>query len=339
MQNKIRALGYGLIILIGIASSAAYAMGGPPPTAESAAAIFTARGSTETLSSTAAGSTEVEYDGLWFLGFNHHKDIFGDANGITVKKAVGLAMHRQKIVSQIMGECLLPDSFIPPGMDGYSSGVFSLVYSTAEARALLKKAGYSTKDKRLKNLSLLHTDGIKTIAVAKQIKSDLAALGIKVELVQVAYRDTEKWQAALESGKFHMFLMGYKATKFTTLYIGDKKNGLFHTLGCAKTPDPQNQLLLASYAEALGLGLSPCKLCNPAPEPPLSTYDLLEPLFHVDGAANFAFFDNPHVNNLFDQIAIIDVSLKDLRTEKFKQINLELGQSLPVIPLFYITKL
>jgi ABC-type transport system substrate-binding protein len=61
------------------------------------------------------------------------------------------------------------------------------------------------------DLVLLHTDGIKTVAIAEQIQKDLKAAGVKVSLKQVPYSDQEKWQEELVSGQHHLFLMGYKA--------------------------------------------------------------------------------------------------------------------------------
>jgi hypothetical protein len=155
----------------------------------------------------------------------------------------------------------------------------------------------------------------------------------------VAYRDEEKWQNALQSGKFHLFLMGYKATNFGALFIGDTKTMLFHKIGCTQLPSPDRQVFLNSFAEAQARGFTPCKICKPTKEAPVNTYDLLNPLFYSKGNANFCFYQNAKVDNLLDQIAIMDVSLHAERTEKFQKINSILCEELPVIPLFYIEKL
>lgn len=322
-----------LLILLGSVSPALCAAS-PPPTPTSATAE-TAPATGET----APAATPVLYDGLWFLGFNLNKDIFSDRHGVQVKKAIGQALDRETIAKTIMGSPVVPDSIVPKTMDGYLAKSYAPAYSAKAAKAILRSAGYSAADKRLDGLSLLHTDGVKTIQIAKLIKKNLAAIGIKIDLVQVAYRDEEKWQTALQSGKFHMFLLGYKASSFGALFIGDTKTLVFHKIGCAQLPGPDYQVFFSSFAEGQARGYAPCKICQPAKEAPVNAYDLLNPLFYSKGSANFCFYQNEKIDNLLDQLAIMDVSLGTERNEKFLKINSILCEELPVIPLFYIEKL
>lgn len=334
MKKKLTA-----VFLILLFATPLFAMGQGPASGESAAEDATKKPTMSEKAIENMTGLQTGYDGLWFLGFNHHKDLFSDRNGIQVKKAIGLAINRKHIAKKMVGEPITPDSMIPVTMSGYQSGSLNLSYSAKDAKALMRKAGYSMQDKRIKNLALLHTDGVKTIEIAKKIKQDLAAIGMRVDLVQVSYRDEEKWQSALESGKMHLFLMGYKATKFGSLYIGDKKKKIFHTIGCPKIPDAENQEFFGSYGEAIKAGYAICKTCYPKPEPSVSTFDLLEPLFASDGSANFTFYQNDRVDNLINQLSIMDESLLNERRTKFIGINEVLCKELPAIPLFYIQKI
>ncbi|MDD5382741.1 MAG: ABC transporter substrate-binding protein [Candidatus Margulisbacteria bacterium] len=149
-----------------------------------------------------------EYDGIWFLGMNLKHDLFKDRN---VRTAINYAVDRDYISTDIVSEETTPVSFIPPGMIGYDPDLESFSYDQKYAKLIMKKAGYPINDPRLKTLTLLHTDGIKTVAIAEKIRTDLKSIGIKVELVQVSFQEESKWATELSSGKYDFFLMGYKA--------------------------------------------------------------------------------------------------------------------------------
>ena len=153
----------------------------------------------------------IDYDGLWFMGFNLNKDVFGDSNGKLVRQAVNYAIDRQHICTAIMADNNTPTTVLPPGMEGRDDSIKGYPYDPSKAKALLKKAGYSMKDKRLKEIVLLHTDGDKTITIARSIKNYLASIGINLKLKKMDYEDQEGWDNTLSGGKNHLFLMGYKA--------------------------------------------------------------------------------------------------------------------------------
>jgi peptide/nickel transport system substrate-binding protein len=148
-----------------------------------------------------------DFDGIWFLGFNLQKPPFDD---LRVRQAVAHSLDLNYISSQIMSE-ESGASFIPASMLGNDPSLPAYKNNVQYAKLLIKRAKYAAKDKRLQHLTLLHTDGVRTIAIAKQIQSELKALGISLDLVQVNYRDEAKWASELRSGKHQLFLMGYKA--------------------------------------------------------------------------------------------------------------------------------
>jgi oligopeptide transport system substrate-binding protein len=151
-----------------------------------------------------------DFDGIWFLGFNLHKAPF---NELAVRQAVASCLDEGAIAKGIMEEETEPIGFIPPGLPGYDPLLVAHKNDPAYAKSLMKRAGYPLADKRLKKLSLLHTDGIKTIAIAKQLQQELKLLGMKLELIEVSYRDTGRWEKELKSGRHQLFLMGYKADR------------------------------------------------------------------------------------------------------------------------------
>jgi ABC-type transport system substrate-binding protein len=148
------------------------------------------------------------YDGIWFLGFNTQLPPF---NNLKVRQAVAHTLNTEYIARGIVSDEVVPAGFIPPGMPGYLPELRPYKTNVKYAKTLMKRAKYAPNDPRLKSIPLLHTDGVQTIEIARQIAADLKRLGLKVDPVQVSYRDEEQWNRELASGKYPLYLMGYKA--------------------------------------------------------------------------------------------------------------------------------
>ncbi|MBI5399565.1 hypothetical protein HZB07_02985 [Candidatus Saganbacteria bacterium] len=157
----------------------------------------------------AFATAKTSYDGIWFLGFNLNKPLLAQP---TARQAVNAAIDVKFIAEKLVSSEVVPSSLIPPGLLGYDPDLQPTMHDAKTAKLLLKKAGLTINDPRLKNLTLLHTDGILTIEIARKIQSDLRAIGIKLTLVQVPYKDEKNWSKALVSGQNDFFLMGYKAS-------------------------------------------------------------------------------------------------------------------------------
>jgi ABC-type transport system substrate-binding protein len=155
-----------------------------------------------------AWAAPMRYDGIWFMGMNMNKDLL---KPIEVRQAINETINKIVIKEKVISAEAVPASIIPPGMLGYDPDLEPTGQDVKYAKLLMTKAGYPINDKRIKALSLLHTDGIKTVAIAKQIQMDLTKIGMKVNLVEIDFAEQEKWAAELASGKYDFFLMGYKA--------------------------------------------------------------------------------------------------------------------------------
>lgn len=278
------------------------------------------------------------YDGIWFMGFNFHKDMFEGDPGKLLRLAFNYAIDRKTIANKIIGDKIVPGGVIPPGMEGYDTSLQGYPYSPEKARALLSQAGYTAGDKRLK-LQLLHTDGVKTRQIAKQIKKNLEAIGATISLKEISYKNSDAWNDALESGMFHLFLLGYKTGSSDTLLIGDKQTKTFHVLGCEKTPDPENQIFFGNYDEAVLSGYNPCIICKPKKEKDPDSEELLSGLFSPQGEANFGFYRNPRVEFLLEQLKVLSPALNQERLDKIKEINRLILEDAASVNLFYITRL
>lgn len=159
-----------------------------------------------------------EYDGLWFLGFNLHKDIFNDENGFLVRKAFYKSINFENILAKADIQGPIPYSIIPYSMPGYLAEQKNQL-DIKLAKELMVKAGYPIYDQRLKNISLLHTKGIKTKIIVEELKKDLKNIGINLVSQEVSYTEQDKWQEMLKSGQNHLFLMGFKAEKDSLSFL------------------------------------------------------------------------------------------------------------------------
>ncbi|MFH1386857.1 MAG: ABC transporter substrate-binding protein [bacterium] len=199
---------------------------------------------------TALAETKA-YDGVWFLGFNVKRPPF---NQLAVRQAVAHSIDKDYIASKIIGDEQIPAGFIPPGMLGSDPTLKPYKTNLAFAKKLIKKAKLTNK-----KISLLHTDGVKTLEIAKKISSDLKALGFTVTLVQVSFRDEKKWAELLASKNYPLFLMGYKAdetegTPDTATLLGplfkSRGDANFSGYGYAKTDKLFSQISLVPLSSA-----------------------------------------------------------------------------------------
>jgi len=146
-----------------------------------------------------------EYDGIWLMGFNLKHAV---NKNLKFRIAVARSIDKQFIATTIMSGESVPAGLVPPQMLGYDPELKPIPLNTKQAKLALKAAGYSTNDKRLKNLTMLHTSGVKTIEIANQIQKDLRRIGIRLKLIQIDAFDGSKWSGELANGAYDFFLMG-----------------------------------------------------------------------------------------------------------------------------------
>ncbi len=288
----------------------------------------------------AASEEAKEYDGVWFLGFNLRTKLFGDENGKVVRQAVAIAIDRDKIAKKIIGDDVVPVGVIPPGMEGHDPSLVPYPHDYALAKRLMKSAGYPLSDARLKRVTILMTDGEKTRAIVDEIKIDLINLGFDITKTVVPYSNAKEWQKELASGKYDMYVMGYKAGSVGEIFIADKAAGVFHRFTCFRnTTNEADQQYFEKYEDAVSSGFTPCAVCSPEPEKLPTTLDLLRPLFYSNEPANAGYFSSKRVDILIEEASQLDEKLKASRKDKFEEIGRIVFDELPVVPLFYITRL
>lgn len=101
---------------------------------------------------------------------------------VEVRKAVNMAINKDRIVQIINGRAVSATQPLPPSMPGYTAGYAGYAYDVEGAKALLAEAGVA--DGFETDLYVMNTDPNPRIAQA--IQQDLAAIGIKANIQSLA---------------------------------------------------------------------------------------------------------------------------------------------------------
>jgi len=172
-------------------------------------------------------SAAVEYDGLWFLGFNHQSEIFKGSKGLNNRKYLAKIINRKKIAVQIIGSSVVAESYIYPNQ-----------YYQAEQQDIFADINCSTPN--IKQIILHHTDGDKTRDIAEIIADDIEKKSnIKVVTKIYSMSKPQLWEKALKKSEFDIFLLGFKAD-----YNGTEDTfiePLYSSAGYANFMDYQNK--------------------------------------------------------------------------------------------------
>ena len=133
--------------------------------------------------------------GLVFLNLNNPSVLFLQSEKI--RHALLLGINRRQIVSHIMqGQAIIADGPILQGSWAYYDEIEHFDYDPDAAAALLKDEGFvipagggdvRAKDGQFLNFTLVHPDDTIHTQIAQAIQSDLALIGVKVDLQSVPY--------------------------------------------------------------------------------------------------------------------------------------------------------
>ena len=99
-----------------------------------------------------------------------------------VRRAVNMAIDKDRIVRMINGRAVPANQPLPPTMPGYAEGYEGYAFDPEGARAMLEEAGYDLPLQT--ELYVMNTDPNPRIAQA--IQQDLAAIGIEAEIRSLA---------------------------------------------------------------------------------------------------------------------------------------------------------
>jgi ABC-type transport system substrate-binding protein len=119
-------------------------------------------------------------------------------NDVRVRKAANLAIDRAGMKKLLGGMMLEAKGMVPPNSPWFGKPAFDVKYDPAEARRLLKEAGYS-KEKPLVLKTIISASGsgqMQPMLMNEFIQQNLADVGIKVELEVVEWNAlVSNWRA------------------------------------------------------------------------------------------------------------------------------------------------
>jgi ABC-type transport system substrate-binding protein len=142
---------------------------------------------------------------LSFLGLNTSQP---PLDKTWFRQAIGHAMNRQALVEDSPAVRRKAVGILPPGISGYSPEPKTLEYDPETARRLLAEAGYPGGE-GLAPVKLSITSFSPTAQrVLGMIRSDLAAVGIQLEVVQISWSELSD---QLEDRTAHSFVLGWVA--------------------------------------------------------------------------------------------------------------------------------
>lgn len=110
-----------------------------------------------------------------YMIINNNKEPF---NILEVRKAMSMAIDRERLSQILNGRAVPLGGFLPPGVPGDNPNVQPDSYDPEAAKALLTEAGYPDG---FSTTLLSNTDPI-SVSESQAVISDLAAIGIQVEL-------------------------------------------------------------------------------------------------------------------------------------------------------------
>ena len=134
-----------------------------------------------------------------FMMFNTRKAPFDKPE---VRRAFLKAIDKQKLISSALdGQAVEATSFLPEANPAYKKPATDLSYDKAAATKLLSDAGVSGLE-----INLVTTDHPWVLNLVPQIKSDLEALGVKVNHTQMSSSDLYSNVADVDSPTYDVIL-------------------------------------------------------------------------------------------------------------------------------------
>ncbi|MFN4278034.1 MAG: ABC transporter substrate-binding protein [Ferrovibrio sp.] len=151
-------------------------------------------------------------------------------NDIRIRKAANLAIDRMAL-KELLGGLMIPaEGFLPPGNQWFGKPSFKVRYDLAEAKKLMKEAGYGP-DKPLKVKALISPSGsgqMLPLPMNEFVQQSLAEIGIQVEFEVVEWNQLINiWRAGAKSESAR----GGSSINFT-YFIQDPFTGVIRHLQC-----------------------------------------------------------------------------------------------------------
>ena len=145
-----------------------------------------------------------------FLGMNVEKKYLDD---IRIRKAIVMAIDKDLIIETIlMGAMENANSFLAPGVFGYSSEAHTYSYNPEKARELIKETGYENIE-----LTLVTSNNTTRTQVSEVIQAHLKEVGIDLNIEIVEWGT---FLSTTASGEAELYMLGWSPS------TGDADYGL-----------------------------------------------------------------------------------------------------------------
>ena len=171
-----------------------------------------------------ANLTTMEENGLniAYLAYNTLTPPFDKAE---VRKALNMAIYKEAIVKSVFeGAAQVAKNPIPPTMWSYNNAVEDDKYDPAAAKAALEAAGVKDLAMKVWAMPVARPYMLNAKRAAELIQSDFAAVGVKVEIVQMEWAEYLKQSSAKD--RDGAVILGWTGDN------GDPDNFLHTLLGC-----------------------------------------------------------------------------------------------------------
>lgn len=174
-----------------------------------------------------------ESSALTYIGFNMQKEPFDE---VKVRQAISLAIDKEQIIAGVYDGVGLPaQGPLAPNIFGYDEELAGVDYNVAEAKELLKEAGYADGF----TTTIWADDSRDRIDIATNVQAQLHEIGIEAEIEVV------EWGAMLDltaAGEHDIFVFGW------TTVTGDADNGLYPLFHTDNLGSPGNRTFTESDA-------------------------------------------------------------------------------------------
>jgi len=168
--------------------------------------------------------TTMEENGLniAYLAYNTLTPPFDKAE---VRKALNMAINKEAIVKSVFeGAAQVAKNPIPPTMWSYNDAIEDDKYDPAASKAALEAAGVKDLSMKVWAMPVARPYMLNAKRAAELIQSDFAAVGVKVEIVQMEWAEYLKQSSAKD--RDGAVILGWTGDN------GDPDNFLHTLLGC-----------------------------------------------------------------------------------------------------------
>jgi len=134
-----------------------------------------------------------------YLGMNVEKPYLKDKN---IRKAIAMAIDKNIIIDTIlMGAMEEANSFLAPGVFGYSKTAKTYGYNPEEARKLVEESGYKNIE-----LTVLTSNNTTRAQICEVIQAQLKEVGIDLKIEVVEWGT---FLSATSSGEAELYMLGW----------------------------------------------------------------------------------------------------------------------------------